>query len=204
MSSLTDRPNTALLVIDMQKGVLAQAHDVDRVVGNINTLVDKARAEGVPVVWVQHSDEELPEGSDEWEYIPELQSAEDEPWVHKHYNDSFEDTDLDSVLEGMKVGRVVVTGAQTDACVRATLHGAFVRGYDTTLVGDAHTTGPSSLGRDGQSRAGHRLHEPLLELVESARTHRGHGLHRGGGVLGAQAPGLVSQRPIRLPSESRK
>lgn len=140
MSSLTDRPNTALMVIDMQKGVLAQAHDVERVVGNINTLVEKARAEGVPVVWIQHSDEELAEGTDEWEYIPELQAAENEPWVHKHYNDSFEDTDLDSVLEGMKVGRVVVTGAQTDACVRATLHGAFVRGYDTTLVGDAHTT----------------------------------------------------------------
>lgn len=140
MSSLNDRPNSALLVIDMQKGVLAEAHDVDRVVGNINTLVDKARAEGVPVVWIQHSDEELSEGSEEWEFVPELQPAESEPWVHKHFNDSFEDTDLDSVLEVLKVGRVVVTGAQTDACVRATLHGAFVRGYDTTLVGDAHTT----------------------------------------------------------------
>ena len=35
---------------------------------------------------------------------------------------------------------MIVTGAQTDACIRATLHGAFVRGYDTVLVSDAHTT----------------------------------------------------------------
>ena len=140
MSSLTDRPNTALLVIDMQKGVLTAAHEVPRVVRNINTLIDKARTEGVPVVWVQHSDDELPAGTEEWEFVPELRPADGEPLVHKHFNDSFEDTDLESVLEGLGVGRVVVTGAQTDACVRATLHGAFVRGYDTTLVGDAHTT----------------------------------------------------------------
>jgi nicotinamidase-related amidase len=44
------------------------------------------------------------------------------------------------VLAGLRVGRLLVVGAQTDACVRSTLHGAFVRGYDTTLVADAHTT----------------------------------------------------------------
>jgi hypothetical protein len=44
------------------------------------------------------------------------------------------------VLSSLGVGRLVVTGAQTDACIRSTLHGALVRGYDTTLVSDAHTT----------------------------------------------------------------
>ena len=34
----------------------------------------------------------------------------------------------------------MVTGAQTDACIRSTLHGAIIRGYDATLVADAHTT----------------------------------------------------------------
>jgi nicotinamidase-related amidase len=60
--------------------------------------------------------------------------------VHKTYGDSFEDTHLEAVLAERGVGRLVVTGAQTDACIRSTLHGALVRGYDTTLVGDAHTT----------------------------------------------------------------
>jgi hypothetical protein len=60
--------------------------------------------------------------------------------VEKHYGDSFEDTTLEAVLSGLGVGRVVVVGAQTDACVRSTLHGALVRGYDTALVSDAHTT----------------------------------------------------------------
>jgi isochorismate hydrolase len=60
--------------------------------------------------------------------------------VHKKFGDSFEDTDLEEVLAEGQVGRLIVTGAQTDACIRSTIHGAFARGYDVTLVGDAHTT----------------------------------------------------------------
>ncbi len=140
MSSLRDRPNTAILVIDVQNDVVANAHQRDEVVANISTLVDRARAESVPVIWVQHADEGLVEGSDGWQYVPELQRDESEPLIHKNYGDSFEATSLESELAERGVGRLVVTGAQTDACIRATLHGAFVRGYDTVLVSDAHTT----------------------------------------------------------------
>ena len=140
MTTLTDRPNTALLVIDVQNNVVAGAHDRDGVIANIATLVAKARAEQVPVVWVQHSDDDLPEGSDGWRYVAELSQQESEPLIHKHYGDSFEDTELESVLAERQVGRLVVAGAQTDQCIRCTLHGAIVRGYDATLVSDAHTT----------------------------------------------------------------
>jgi len=141
MTTLDDRPNSALLVIDVQKGVVVNAHQRDEVVANISSLVARARAEGVPVVWIQHSsDEELPLGSEPWEYVDELHPAETEPLVHKRYGDSFEDTNLEPVLANLHVGRLVVTGAQTDACIRSTLHGAFTRGYDAVLVSDAHTT----------------------------------------------------------------
>jgi nicotinamidase-related amidase len=140
VSSLENRPNVALVVIDMQRGVVADAFEVERVVANINSLVDKARREHVPVVWIQHADDNLAVGSAPWEYIDELQRVDDEPLVHKRYGDSFEDTELESILAEHRVGRLVVTGAQTDACIRSTLHGALVRGYDATLVADAHTT----------------------------------------------------------------
>ena len=140
MTTLANRPNTALMVIDVQNGVVAGSHDRDGVIANIATLVSKARAEQVPVVWVQHSDEGLEKGSDDWQIVDELSPGEGEPVVQKNYGDSFEATDLEDVLAGRGVGRVVVTGAQSDACIRATLHGALVRGYDVTLVGDAHTT----------------------------------------------------------------
>lgn len=140
MTSLNDRPNSALVVIDMQNDVVSNAHLRNEVIANINTLVQKARTERVPVIWVQHSSEEMAEGTDGWQYVPELQRLAGEPLVHKQYGDSFEDTVLEAELAERRVGRVVVTGAQTDACIRATLHGAFVRGYDTTLVSDAHTT----------------------------------------------------------------
>ena len=140
MTTLENRPNTALLVIDVQNGAVDAAYQRDIVVANIAGLVDRARAERVPVIWVQHNDAGLQQGTDEWQIVPELAPGAAEPLVEKNYGDSFEGTELESVLSGLGVGRLFVTGAQTDVCIRSTLHGAFTRGYDTTLVGDAHTT----------------------------------------------------------------
>lgn len=128
------------MVIDVQNDVVADAVDRDRVVATIAALVERARAEDVPVVWVQHSDEGLPRGSEGWRCVPEPAPGEAEALVHKNYGDSFEATDLEERLAERGVGRLVVTGAQTDACIRSTLHGAFARGYDATPVSDAHTT----------------------------------------------------------------
>ena len=140
MTTLESRPNTALLVVDVQNGVVEGAHERDAVVANVASLVEKARQEGIPVVWVQHSDEHLARGSDRWRIVPELAPAETEPLVEKNYDDSFDDTTLEIALSGLAVGRLVVVGAQTDACIRSTIHGALARGYDATLVCDAHTT----------------------------------------------------------------
>jgi nicotinamidase-related amidase len=140
MTTLSNRPATALLVIDVQNGVVAGNHQRDAVVANIDGLVEKARREHVPVIWVQHSDEGLEKGSDDWQIVSELNPDASEPLIEKQYGDSFEDTPLENVLAGLGVGRLVVAGAQSDACIRSTLHGAFARGYDATLVSDAHTT----------------------------------------------------------------
>ena len=140
MATLENRPNTALLVIDVQNAAVERAHQRDAVVANVSSLVDRARREGVPVVWVQHSDEVLARGSEGWQIVSELSPGESEPLVEKEYGDSFEDTNLEDVLSELEVGRLVVVGAQTDWCVRSTLHGALARGYDATLVSDAHTT----------------------------------------------------------------
>ncbi|NCT91538.1 cysteine hydrolase [Cellulomonas sp. APG4] len=140
MTTLENRPATALLVIDVQNDVVAGAYERDSVVANVASLVDRARAQAVPVVWVQHADEGLERGSEGWQLVPELAPADGEPLVEKAYGDSFEGTTLEQVLAGLGVGRLVVAGAQTDMCVRSTLHGALTRGYDALLVSDAHTT----------------------------------------------------------------
>jgi nicotinamidase-related amidase len=141
MTTLQNRRNTALLVVDMQNGVIEGAYERASVVVNVGSLVEKARREQVPIVWVQHSGGQLARGSEDWRIVPELAPGETEPLVEKTYADSFEDTTLETVLAGLGVGRLVIVGAQTGACIRATLHGAFVRRYDATLVSDAHTTG---------------------------------------------------------------
>lgn len=139
MTTLAARPGTAVVIVDVQVGVVADAYDRDGVLARIAALVGRARATGVPVVWVQdHASR--PIGSDAWQLVPELDRAPDEPRVDKLYGDAFEETDLESVLAGLGAGRLVVAGAQTDQCIRSTLHGALVRGYDAVLVADAHTT----------------------------------------------------------------
>jgi nicotinamidase-related amidase len=139
MTTLENRPNTALIVIDGQNGVDKEAHERDPIVANVGSLVEKARREQIPVVWVEHSDEHLARGSDDWQIVPELAPGGAEPLIEKSYGDAFESTSLETVLSGLGVGRLVVVGAETDACIRSTLHGALARGYDATLVSDAHT-----------------------------------------------------------------
>lgn len=140
MSTLFGRSTSAVVVIDVQKGVVVNAYDRAGVVSRIASLVERARSQSVPVIWVQHNDDSLLKGSDDWQLVTELQPRSDEAVVHKSYNDAFEETTLESFLEERGVGRLVVTGAQTEWCIRSTLHGAIARGYDALLVSDAHTT----------------------------------------------------------------
>ncbi|WP_028642739.1 isochorismatase family protein [Nocardioides sp. URHA0020] len=133
----------ALVVVDLQRGVLADdgTWDPDGVVSRVAGLVDQARGADVPVVWVQHNSDELVAGTPVWELADGLEPAGGETVVQKRYGDSFEDTELGEVLTGLGAEHLVVAGAQTDACIRSTIHGALVRGYDVTLVSDCHTTG---------------------------------------------------------------
>lgn len=140
MTTLENRTGTALLLVDIQSGVVDGAYERDAVVANVGRLLGRARQEQIPVVWIRHSGEGLDQGTEPWQIVPELKPEESEVLVDKRYADSFEDTDLETVLADLGVARLVVAGAQTDECIRSTLHGAVARGYDATLVSDAHTT----------------------------------------------------------------
>lgn len=140
MSSIPGRSATALLVIDVQKAVVANAYRRTATIANIHELVLQARRHHLPVIWVQHSDEAMPIGSDDWQIVDELDPTAGEPLVRKRFRSSFEDTELESLLADRHVGHLVVSGAQSEFCVRHTITAALERGYDVTLVADAHTT----------------------------------------------------------------
>jgi nicotinamidase-related amidase len=135
-----DRSGKALLVIDAQVGVVAEAHKRVETLAAINVAISKARAAGIPVIWVQHSDEELVLESPEWQIAPELEPLKTDRKIRKLYPSSFEATELDAVLTELGVGHLIVCGAETNNCVRHTSHSAIERGYDVTLISDAHTT----------------------------------------------------------------
>lgn len=154
MSTFEGRNKTALMVIDVQKAVLGWAWRSDEVVANINELVIKARAAGTPVIWVQHSDEEMTIGSEAWELMDNLIKPEPgESVIQKNYRSSFESTDLDEVLAKLGISHLVVTGGETNNCVRHTSHAAIERGYDVTLVSDAHSTMDGAWGIENLTAA---------------------------------------------------
>jgi nicotinamidase-related amidase len=140
MSNFVDRSNSALLVIDVQVGVVGEAFERDSKVANMSKAIDKARAESIPVIWVQHSDEGLVLESADWEIVPELTPLPTEPKVRKLYRSSFEETNLEEILKDLGVSHLYVCGAETNNCVRHTSHTALEKGYDVTLISDAHTT----------------------------------------------------------------
>ena len=133
------------MVVDVQVGVVGEAWEAPRVVANVARAVERARAAGVQVVWAQHADDELLHGSAGWQWVPELVPADGELRIHKHFNSSFEATGLDDELARLGAARIVLAGAATNWCIRATAYAALERGYDLTLVSDAHTTGTMTL-----------------------------------------------------------
>jgi nicotinamidase-related amidase len=134
---------TAVMVIDVQNAVVQNGWDRDGVIERIGKVIDAARETAVPVVYVQHEEPgsgDLEPGAEGWHIHAGVAPLEHEPIVHKRYGDSFMATNLPDVLAGLGVGHLVITGAQSNACVRATTTRALQEGYDVTLVGDAHTT----------------------------------------------------------------
>jgi nicotinamidase-related amidase len=140
MTTLQGRGKTALLVIDVQNGIVEGAYRREEVIQNIEAAVAKARSAHIPVIWVQHSDEELLIDSPEWQLVSELIPLNSEPMVRKTFRSSFEATNLEEILSSLEVGHLIVCGAQTNNCIRHTSHDALAKGYNVTLITDAHTT----------------------------------------------------------------
>lgn len=137
---MPEQPQRALLVVDVQVDVMKASVHADAVVSRIADLVGRARERGVPVVWVRHHSNDLVQGTDGWQIVPQLVPALGEPIVEKEYGDAFADTDLSDVLRRAGADRVILCGAQSDFCIRSTFYGALYQGLDVTLVSDAHTT----------------------------------------------------------------
>lgn len=140
MASIREGNKAVLLVVDVQVNVVKGAWEAPRIVGNVALAVERARAQNTPVIWVQHADEDLVKDSPGWQWAPELVPAANELLIHKQFNSSFEQTPLDAELAKLGATHIVLAGCATNWCIRATAYGALERGYDLTLVKDAHTT----------------------------------------------------------------
>lgn len=145
MAIIRNGNQTVLLIVDVQVGVVEKAWEADRIIQNINTAVEKARSQDVPIVWVQHNGGKLKKDSPEWQIVPELSPQVDDAIIQKYYNSSFEETSLEETLTNLGVTRIVLAGAATNWCIRATGYAALERGYDLTLIADGHTTGDLEL-----------------------------------------------------------
>ena len=160
-----------LLIVDVQVGVMSGVWEAPRIIKNLAHAVERARAHSVPVIWVQHSDEELPYGSPAWQLVPDLVPVEGELRIHKQFNSAFEQTPLEQELARLGATHIVLAGAATNWCIRATAYGALERGYDLTLLKDAHTTGTMESEDGTRIEASNIVHE--LNMVMTWVTYPG-------------------------------
>lgn len=131
----------ALLIVDLQRGVVGSCVGQEETLARIRQLAIGARRAGVPVIWVRHHDADgLPLESDGWQLVDDPAPQAGEPVVDKAYFDAFAGTDLEARLKELGVERLLLCGVQTDACIRSTFYGGLYHGYPVTLVSDAHTT----------------------------------------------------------------
>lgn len=134
---------STLLVIDVQQALFDETprpFEADAVVERINTLTARARAAGVPVVFIQHEASDLEYNSAGWQLQPGLQVKEGDAKLRKTTPDSFLRTELEALLASWQTEHVVICGYASEFCVDTTTRRAAALGYPVTLVSDAHTT----------------------------------------------------------------
>ena len=190
MATVREGNKGVLLVVDVQVGVMAESWDAARVIQNVSRAVERARAQGVPVIWVQHSDNDLAYGSLAWQWVPELARAQGEPLIHKRFNSSFEQTALEEKLATLGATHIALAGAATNWCIRATAYGALERGYDLTLVKDAHTTGTIELDNGASIAAANVIHELNIAMTWLSYPGRTNGIATAEEVDFASAGGV--------------
>lgn len=175
MATIREGNQPVLLVVDVQVGVMREAWEASRIIKNICLAVERARERGIPVIWVQHADNELIYGSPDWQLVPELSPAEGETRIYKQFNSSFEQTPLVETLSRLGATHILLAGAATNWCIRATAYGALDRGYDLTLIKDAHTTGTMEFEDGTKLEAAHiilDLNIAMKWLSYPGRTNR--------------------------------
>ena len=138
----------AIVVIDMQRGLVIGAYRQDELVATVNGLIERGRAAGLPVVFVQHNHatfEPMMRGNRGWEIFHELDRQPDDPVLQKEACDAFYGTELDATLQHHGVEEILITGLQTEYCVDTACRAALSHGYDVVLVADGHSTGDAGL-----------------------------------------------------------
>ena len=144
-------PKTALIVVDLQKGIVARpiVDPMDSVVKHAGALAEAFRGHGLPVVLVNVAGaapgrteqprlhRELPAG---WtDLIPELNRKPQDHVVTKHTPGAFTNTGLEAHLKALGVTQVVIVGVATSNGVEVTARQAYELGFNVTLATDAMT-----------------------------------------------------------------
>lgn len=137
----------ALLIIDLQKGVCKGAsplYQVDILIERVNQRIAEYRQKNLPIIFIQHEDEELVKESESWRLHPDLQALATDHFVGKTHANSFYHTRLQEVLQQENVDALEIWGAQTQYCVDATVKFAHGLGYQLFMEKGGSTTADNS------------------------------------------------------------
>lgn len=169
--------DTVLVVIDVQNIMFETEGYVPfeggRVLAAIEGLIGVARGQGVPVHYIQHTTEgagsDFEKDSRNWLIRREIAPKQGDTVSVKHSYDGFWNTDLDATLKKLGAKKLVFCGLQTECCVDTTVRSALAHGYESVLIGDAHTSYDNGVLTGEQIVAHHNrtLHNRFCKVVMS-------------------------------------
>lgn len=140
-----------LLAIDVQNGMFRLPRELYKgeiILNNIYSLLEKARKENTPIIFMQHCGDEnsfFSEGSENWMIHPKVFPRRNEIVIKKTYPDSFQNTKLDGILKNCNINNIVICGFVTEGCVDTTIRRASSLGYKLEVASDAHSTTESKV-----------------------------------------------------------
>ncbi|MEU3415424.1 isochorismatase family protein [Streptomyces sp. NPDC006658] len=159
--------DAALILVDYQNTYTDGVMELDGwqpAVNSAQALLKRARAAGTPVIHIVDKGYDLK--SKAGQIIPALKPAKGEPVVVKSVPNGFHHTDLAEKVKKTGKKKVIVAGFMTNMCVLFTTQGAFLNGYQPTVVADASATRPLPLKGNPDGIPARQLHESALATVQ--------------------------------------
>ena len=131
----------ALILIDIQNGLTKKKilHNERVFLDSVNSAIKAYRDSDYKIIFVQHNNNQLINGSPDWEIDSRIDKQENDYVIQKKHGNAFQDTDLKVTLADFDINSITIGGLVSHGCVKATCLGGLSEGFEISLLKNGHT-----------------------------------------------------------------